>query len=243
VLDGDLIMASERQIAANRRNARKSTRPRSGAGKNRSSRNAYRHDLTFGITSTAALAKLLDKLARKIAGDTKDPILLERARAVAQAQFDLARVRQAKAALIERASAFEALDPPRILSPESSVSSMRLTQVRVILPKPFDASATMPSQEPDRSAEAIRRVLPELRRLDRYERRAAARRDRAVLDLLVEQIEQQLLVAKRAIFSPILMACETSGCHARPAWPEACPRAPHCGSARSRPWETCVGQK
>jgi hypothetical protein len=74
-------MASERQIAANRRNARKSTRPRSGVGKNRSSRNAYRHDLTFGITSTAALAKLLDKLARKIAGDTEDPILLERARA------------------------------------------------------------------------------------------------------------------------------------------------------------------
>jgi hypothetical protein len=60
--------------------------------------------------------------------------------------------------------------------------------------------------------DSTRRVLPELRRLDRYERRAAARRDRAVLDLLVEQIEQQLLVAKRAIFSPILMACETSGC-------------------------------
>jgi hypothetical protein len=57
-------------------------------------------------------------------------------------------------------------------------------------------------------------VLPELRKLDRYERRAAARRDRAVLDLLVEQIEQQLLVAKEAIFSPILMACETSGCRA-----------------------------
>ena len=54
--------------------------------------------------------------------------------------------------------------------------------------------------------DSTRRVLPELRRLDRYERRAAARRDRAVLDLLVEQIEQQLLVAKRAIFSPILMA-------------------------------------
>ena len=40
--------------------------------------------------------------------------------------------------------------------------------------------ATMPSQEPDRSAEAIRRVLPELRKLDRYERRADAQRDRAV---------------------------------------------------------------
>jgi hypothetical protein len=163
-------MASERQIAANRRNARKSTRPRSGVGKNRSSRNAYRHDLTFGITSTAALAKLLDKLARKIAGAPRIP----------------------------SCSSVPALDPSRFT-----------------LPKPFDASAAMPSQEPHRSAEAVRRVLPELRKLDRYERRAAARRERAVLDLLVEQIGQQLLVAKKPSFSPILMACETSGCHAR----------------------------
>ena len=47
----------------------------------------------------------------------------------------------------------------------------------------IDASATMPSQEPDRSAEAVRRVLPELRQLDRYERRAAAQRERAVRNL------------------------------------------------------------
>jgi len=48
---------------------------------------------------------------------------------------------------------------------------------------PIDATATMPSQEPDRSAEAIRRVLPQLRKLERYERRAAAQRERAVLGL------------------------------------------------------------
>jgi hypothetical protein len=41
----------------------------------------------------------------------------------------------------------------------------------------------MPPHEPERSAEAVRQVLPELRKLDRYERRAAARRDRAVLNL------------------------------------------------------------
>jgi hypothetical protein len=46
-------MASERQIAANRRNARKSTGPRSAAGKKRASRNAYRYGLTLSITSTA----------------------------------------------------------------------------------------------------------------------------------------------------------------------------------------------
>src|SRR5262245_60105598 len=51
--------------------------------------------------------------------------------------------------------------------------------VRVALP--IDSSATMPSQEPDRSAEAVRRVLPDLCKLDRYERRAAAQRERAML--------------------------------------------------------------
>jgi hypothetical protein len=95
-------MASERQIAANRRNARKSAGPRSGAGKKRASRNAYRHGLTLNITSTAVFAKQLDKLVREIAGDTEDAMLLERARAIAQAELDLARVRRVKVALIER---------------------------------------------------------------------------------------------------------------------------------------------
>jgi hypothetical protein len=175
-------MASERQIAANRRNARKSTGPRSGAGKKRASGNAYRHGLTMSITSTAAYAKQLDNLVRKIAGDTEDAIILERARAVAQAELDLARVRQAKVAVIERASAFGALDPPRVPSSVTRIIRL-LSRGRFILPKPIDAAATMPPHEPERSAEAVRRVLPELRKLNRYERRAAARRDRAVLNL------------------------------------------------------------
>jgi len=177
-------MVSERQIAANRRNARKSTGPRSGAGKNRASRNAYRHGLTLSIVSTAAFAKQLDKLVREIAGDNKDAIVLERARAIAQAELDLAGVRRAKVALIERACTFGELEPPQVLSSVTQIIRFvnALDRGRRILPKPVDSSATMPSQEPDRSAEAVRRVLPELRKLDRYERRAAVRRDRAVLD-------------------------------------------------------------
>ncbi len=38
----------------------------------------------------------------------------------------------------------------------------------------------MPEQEPERSAEAVRRALPELMKLARYERRAAGQRDRAL---------------------------------------------------------------
>jgi hypothetical protein len=43
-----------------------------------------------------------------------------------------------------------------------------------------DPAATMPTLEPDRSCEAVRRLLPDLIKLDRYERRAVARRDRAI---------------------------------------------------------------
>ena len=179
-------MASERQIAANRRNACKSPGPRSGAGKNRSSRNAYRHGLTVSIASTAAFAKQLDKLVREIAGDSEDAITLERARAIAQAELDLARVQRAKIALIERARAFGELNPPQAFRTVTQIKRFfsALDRGRLILPKPVDSSATMPSQEPYRSAEAIRRVLPELRRLDRYERRAAVRRHQAALDFV-----------------------------------------------------------
>jgi hypothetical protein len=176
-------MASERQIAANRRNARKSTGPRSAAGKKRAGRNAYRHGLSVSMSSNAAFAKELDRLVREIAGDTKDAIALERARAVAEAELE--RVRQAKVALIERVSAFGKLDPPQLTVAQMIRLLNAIDRGRFIVPKP-DASATMPSQEPDRSAEAVRRVLPDLRKLDRYEHRAALRRDHAVRDLLVE---------------------------------------------------------
>jgi len=121
--------------------------------------------------------------------------VLERARVIAQAELDLARVRRAKVALIERASAFGEFDPPQL----TVTQIIRILNAydrggRLIIPKPIDPLATMPSQDADRSAEAVRRVLPELRKLDRYERRAAARRDRAVLNLLVERSVQSLVV-------------------------------------------------
>ena len=66
-----------RQIAANRRNARKKHGPRSGAGKKRTSRNSYRHGLTATRASNAVRAKRIEKLARKIIGDAKGVIKIE----------------------------------------------------------------------------------------------------------------------------------------------------------------------
>jgi hypothetical protein len=179
-------VASERQIAANRRNARNSTGPQSRGGKKRAGRNAYRHGLTVSITASAALTKQLEKLARKIAGNTENEFILERARAVAHAEVDLARVRRAKIAMIERVRAFGDLDPPQ--QAFRSVSQIRrffnaLDRGILIVPQPVDPASTMPSLEPERTAEAIRRAIPELLKLDRYEQRASARRDQAVRGL------------------------------------------------------------
>lgn len=103
-----MSLASERQIAANRRNACESGGPRSWAGKQRARRNAYRHGLSVGIGTSPAFAKQLDSLARKIALETASD--LERARAVAEAELDLARVGRAKVSLIERLWTFGDLE-------------------------------------------------------------------------------------------------------------------------------------
>ena len=174
-------MASERQIAANRRNAQNSTGPRSAAGKRRASRNSYRHGLTSAITSSAKWAKGVERLACAIAGDTSDVIILEYARTAAEAEFDLAQIRRVKVAIIERIMAFGEANGPRTFESVAEVKRFfsGLDRGELVLPNPVDAPA-MPETEPERSAEAVRRALPELVKLDRYERRAASQRQRAV---------------------------------------------------------------
>ncbi len=51
-------MISEKQLAANRRNARHSTGPRTDAGRKASSLNARRHNLTGQVTAMTETARL-----------------------------------------------------------------------------------------------------------------------------------------------------------------------------------------
>ena len=53
-------MATERQIAANRRNANRSTGPRSRAGRKRAAGNATVHGLTANLLSSATLAEQVE---------------------------------------------------------------------------------------------------------------------------------------------------------------------------------------
>jgi hypothetical protein len=178
-------MPSERQIEANRRNARSSTGPRSDSGKKRASQNAFRHGLTKRISS-AAFDHAVETLARQIAGDTENKITIELARDAAEAELELARVRQVKVALIERVAAFGRFDvPKRFASPKDEAAWIMLHYAGATLwkgrPKfAVDPLPAMPSEEPQRTAEAMRRALPDLLKLQRYEARAVTRRDRAI---------------------------------------------------------------
>ena len=178
-------MTSERQIAANRRNARTSTGPRSTSGKKRASQNAFRHGLAKRMSS-AEVDREVEELARQIAGDTEDKITIELARDAAEAELELARVRRVKAALIERVTALGRFDVPKIFqSPKDEVAWIFQYYFKSTLwegrPKfAVDPLPAMPSQEPQRTAEAVRRALPDLLKLNRYESRAVTRRDRAI---------------------------------------------------------------
>jgi hypothetical protein len=167
-------MATARQIAANRRNARRSTGPRSQAARKRASRNSFRHGLAAGVITNAERIKHVERTARKIAGATTDIVTLEWARTVAQAEYDLAQVRRVKAALMSRIMMLGGFE-----TPDTSQSLGQLKHKAKPLETPSE-----PTPPPDGTADAIQMALSELIRLDRYERRAATRLERALHILL-----------------------------------------------------------
>ena len=135
-------MTTPRQFEANRSNARASTGPRSKAGKARAGRNARRHGLSSAIASDPAAAGAAEALARRIADDGAGPAAMALARAFAEAQIDLDRIRKVRRHVLGR-----------------------------LVADPDDGA----EDKVDRS-----KLVRQLRRLERYEHRALARRRRAI---------------------------------------------------------------
>jgi hypothetical protein len=147
-------MASDRQIAANRRNAANSRGPRTRAGKERSRQNAYRHGLAARLIAPADAAKQRAELARAIADGSDSVLVIDRARSAAEATLDLARAQRAKVA------------PLRILAGQDA---------------PIKPAARIPGARPQMSEPmTVADALAELAAIDRYERRALSRRTRAL---------------------------------------------------------------
>jgi hypothetical protein len=94
-------MPSDKQVAANRNNAKKSTGPRSTAGRETSRRNALRYGLATSIRADPVLHHDVEKLAMLLSPSENSRSICENARVAAEAQFDLQRIRRIRAVLFE----------------------------------------------------------------------------------------------------------------------------------------------
>jgi hypothetical protein len=98
-------MTSDRKLEANRRNAARSTGPRSAAGRARSSRNAVRHGLLANFSKDDALSAKTENLAALLAGEGAPRDRLAPARLAAEAKMTVLRARAARVRFLEDALA------------------------------------------------------------------------------------------------------------------------------------------
>ena len=98
-------MDSADKIAANRRNARRSTGPRTAAGKRKSAGNALRHGFCSSIDADPEMGGVVARIVAALAGPDASPRLRELVRPIAEAQADMRRIRSARTKLIDLAAA------------------------------------------------------------------------------------------------------------------------------------------
>lgn len=196
-------MTSERKIAANRINARKSCGPRTAAGKGRVSRNALRHGLAAMKHVDPVRLRDIELMAKAMCADDTNPLLFEHALVLAESEMVLRCVRAEKVAAIERlrdVTAVPLAKDNRIALAKAKMRELDLAwaaleQIKVRfsamtkdertkLEEEYERQAAQPAPKPmlikERDAfDAMREAVPDLDRLVRYERRAWSRRKRA----------------------------------------------------------------
>jgi len=156
---------SEHKIAANRRNARRSTGPSTADGKARASRNAYRHGLAISILSDPAIAAEVERLARVMVGKRTDPCGLAQAHIIAEAEFDLLRIRSTRVKMINAMAKNTHLGQV----PEEVIPDLRDPQLTRVPRSAVKSELT-------NARPGLLKILPLLETLERYERRVFSRR-------------------------------------------------------------------
>ncbi|MHB2205597.1 hypothetical protein [Methylobacterium sp. CM6257] len=149
-------MTSERATQANRRNAQASTGPRSAVGNARSGQNARKHGLSAVDPSPEVEAEI-EALAVLIAGGhVSSAGVLEAARAVAEAQFQLQRVKAFKVALLRSGTSAQGR--------EAEPNGQPLTEIPVALFRQLEGLERYERRSLSRRKFAVRRFDELVRR-------------------------------------------------------------------------------
>ena len=166
-------MSSFARIAASWSNGRRSRGPRTAAGKSVARRNAVRHGLSAIKLRDLAIDARIASLADRVGGDDAEPLLRRQALIIAENQIMLARVRAARIAAIEQ----------ELGNHETGGeigSGQRLVEVQAS--ETARACQELDPAEPGIESEALRRALPAIERMKRFEGRAWRQLERAIRD-------------------------------------------------------------
>ena len=186
-------MTSSRQVYANRRNARRSTGPRTVAGKAAARLNARRHGLAVPLRSEPGADEDIERLAGAIAGARTD--LIDLARPIAEAELELRRIWHARLQLVKIPRLPRFL-PKTIKSPNYKLFMWALRRVSRRKNASYDDlfdlldNIGVQPNAPFRIIVPSRKRLPNLEAIafERYERRALSRRKFAIRDFDAAQL-------------------------------------------------------
>jgi hypothetical protein len=176
------------RLAANRKNALRSTGPKSPSGKQRAARNALKHGLAVPVGADPSLRDRIEALSRLIAGAGAAAARVALARRVAEAQVDLDRVRAARFALLAHSVDVGTCD---LAGMRPCVQDLAAATPAALGDRPA-GQGEMPLQARSglRSAGAVLHDVSRLlARLERYEARALSRRRSAVRAFGAARIE------------------------------------------------------
>ena len=162
-------MATDKQIAANRRNAVRSTGPRTPLGKARTRRNSIRHGLLSKVMADPALVAEARKLAIRIAREHGQPDHCVEAQTVAEAELTILQARAARALVLNMSPVAHTPRSEGSVGPHAGGGS--------------DGNPVVVAAGENDLASAYLERLPMLTRIERYETTSLLRRQRALRSL------------------------------------------------------------
>jgi len=125
-------MASPAQIAANRRNALRSTGPRTASGKAQSKGNAFKHGLRAPLDRNPSIVEAVEALTTDIARLEKKP--RDAVRLIAEQQIKINRVEQTRVEIINRHIERLARDDPDGLNSQARIALATAAAIPEITP-------------------------------------------------------------------------------------------------------------
>ena len=197
-------MTSNRRLVSSRENGKKSRGPQSALGRRKSSKNARRHGLAIPITQDPIFNPGIGTLSQKIAGDISDPSHLDLCQALAEAQSDIMRIRQARVDILADGNLRKFRPNRDRVSVLKMIFRRKLNTIAKMAVDPalplhlqqalkFDLGLDAVYEFEETYEKMMNHVIPieeglgfiigKLKALERYERRALSRRNKALREL------------------------------------------------------------